>query len=88
MVFIFRQHYLTSFFLNEFNSPCVQKLPNVSTIMIVTLKLYSYGSYTSLLFWRFNSLFLFNIFQLSNVNAIDSFLDYMVPLDPVYALLW
>ena len=50
MVFIFRQHYLTSFFLNEFNSPCVSKSPNVSNIMMMTLKLYSYGSYTSLLF--------------------------------------
>ena len=39
--------------------------------MMMTLKLYSYGSYTSLLFWSFNSLFLFNIFQLINVNAID-----------------
>ena len=32
MVFIYTQIYLTSFFLNEFNSPCVSKLPNVSNI--------------------------------------------------------
>ena len=50
MVLIYTQIYLTSFFLNEFNSPCVSKLPNVSNIMMLMLKLYSLGSYTSLLF--------------------------------------
>ena len=28
MFFILRQHHLTSFFLNEFDSPCVSKVPN------------------------------------------------------------
>ena len=41
---------MTSFFLNEFNSHCVSKLRNVSNIMMITLKLYSYVSYTLLLF--------------------------------------
>ena len=50
MVFIYTQIYLTSFFLNEFNSPCVSKLPNVSNIMMLTLKLYSYRSYFTLVF--------------------------------------
>ena len=49
MVFIFGKNYLTSFFLNDFNSHYVSKLPNVSNIMLITLKLYLYVSYTVLL---------------------------------------
>ena len=41
---------MTTFFLNKFNIHSVSKLPNVSDIMMMTLKLYSYVSYTSLLF--------------------------------------
>ena len=71
--FIFGYYYWTLFFLNEFNSHCVPKLPNVSisNIMIITLKLYSYLSYTLLLFVTedltvyFHSIFL----QVINVNA-------------------
>ena len=50
MFFIFEKNYLTSFFLNELNSHCVSKFPKVSNIVMITLKLYSYVSYTLLLF--------------------------------------
>ena len=65
MVFIFTQIYLTSFFLNEFNSPCVSKLPNVSNIMMMTLKLYSYGRHTTLLFLEIYQLISIQYFEIN-----------------------